>query len=221
MRGMILAAGRGVRMGFLTADTPKPLLRIAEHYLIEYSILALAKIGIQDIVINVSYRRDQIKAVLGNGAQYGVTIHYSEETEALETGGGIFQALPLLGNEPFIVLSCDIVSDYPLEQLPKNPSGLAHLVLVENPTFHPQGDFYLEGQHVCSGGPSTLTYANIGVYRPELFAHCKPGKFPLGTLLKQAVANQQVTGEYFKGWWHNLGTPLQLAELAVELDTLL
>lgn len=214
MRGMILAAGRGVRMGSLTDETPKPLLQVGKRYLIEYSIAALVRAGIQEIVINVSYYREQIKAALGDGARYGVTIHYSIEEERLETGGGILQALPLLGETPFIVLSSDVISEYALENLPQQPQSLAHLVLVNNPVFHRQGDFCLDGQRVYCGGSPTFTFANIGVYRRELFVDCKPGYFRLGAVLSQAIACQQVTGEYFAGQWYNIGTPEQLRACA-------
>jgi MurNAc alpha-1-phosphate uridylyltransferase len=213
MRAMILAAGRGQRMANLTAETPKPLLRVRGRYLIEYSIDALAQSGIQDIVINVAYLGEKIKAALGDGARYGVTLHYSEEKEALETGGGIFHALPLLGKEPFIVLSSDVIADYPLKKLLTAPKKLAHLVLVDNPDFHPQGDFALQGEQVCSEGAKRYTFANIGVYHPALFADCQPGKFRLGDVLKQAIARQDVTGEYYQGVWHNLGTPQQLSAI--------
>ena len=205
-------------MGSLTADTPKPLLRVGDRYLIEYSIVALTRIGIKEIVINVSYRAEQIKAALGDGKQYGVTIHYSEEIEALETGGGIFQALPLLGPEPFIVLSSDVVCDFPIEKLLSHPKELAHIVLVDNPVFHPQGDFALSGHAVCHQGHEKLTYANIGIYRPELFAGCQPGKFRLGDLLNQAITQKKVSGEYFTGLWHNLGSAVELAQLCAVLD---
>ncbi len=211
MRGMILAAGRGTRMGGLTDETPKPLLRVGKHYLIEYAIAAMVKADIREIVINISYRREQIKAALGDGARYGAALRYSEEEERLETGGGIFQALPLLGNAPFVVLSSDIISEYALEKLPKEPQALAHLVLVDNPIFHPQGDFCLQGNQIYCGGASTFTFANIGVYRPELFAECKPGHFPLSAVLMQAIARQQVTGEYFAGQWFNIGSADQLS----------
>ncbi len=221
MRGMILAAGRGSRMGSLTEETPKPLLRVNQRYLIEYSIAAMVKAGIREIVINVSYFREQIKAALGDGSRYGVTIAYSEEEERLETGGGIFKALPLLGNAPFVVLSCDIISEYALENLPDSPYALAHLVLVDNPSFHPQGDFCLEGNRVYCGGSSTFTFSNIGVYRPELFADCKPGHFRLGALLMQAIMHQQVTGEHFTGQWFNIGDADQLnAVLDTRLEPL-
>ncbi|MHB1948941.1 MAG: N-acetylmuramate alpha-1-phosphate uridylyltransferase MurU [Gammaproteobacteria bacterium] len=207
MRGMILAAGRGQRMGTLTTEVPKPLLQVRNRYLIEYSLFALIKMGITEIVINICYRGAQIKEALGDGSRYGVTIFYSEEDEALETGGGIFQALPLLGPEPFIVLSCDVITDYPLHQLPQEPIGLAHLVLVNNPLYHSSGDFCLLKNKVYCGQSSTLTFGNIGIYRPELFADCKPGKFGLGPLLKEAALHGKITGEHYQGIWHNLGRP--------------
>lgn len=211
MRGMIFAAGRGLRMGKLTEDIPKPLLQVNGSYLIEYSIKALCQIGIRDIVINICYRGAQIQQALGNGERYGVNFHYSEEAEALETGGGIFQALPLLGKEPFVVMSGDIITDYSLKHLPSEPKHLAHIILVNNPSYHPRGDFCLDKQRVYIGSDSALTFGNIGLYRPELFAQCKSGKFRLGTLLRQAILQQQVTGEHFNGLWHNLGTPEDIA----------
>ncbi len=210
MRGMILAAGRGVRMGALTENTPKPLIKVSGRYLIEYSIDLLLSRGVRDIVINVSYHADQIKRALGDGSRYQARFYYSEEKEALETGGGIFQALPLLGDEPFIVLSSDIITDYPLQKLPQ-PEKLAHLVLIDNPSFHPRGDFGLaETKIYCAEDHNPFTFANIGMYRKELFAHCNPGKFRLGDLLKEAVKNADVTGEHYQGVWHNVGTPEDL-----------
>lgn len=213
MRAMILAAGRGQRMRELTTHTPKPLLQLKGNYLIEHSIRSLIAAGVDEIVINVSYQAEKIKTALGDGKKYGVTIQYSEEPEALETGGGIVQALPMLGNDPFVVLSCDVISAYPVAQLPRHPTGLAHLVLVDNPDFNRTGDFNLEGSIVDCLPPCQLTYANIGIFHPELFAECKPGKFRLGDLLKQQTLTGRVTGEYFDGFWYNLGTPEQLSSL--------
>ncbi len=215
---MILAAGRGLRMGMLTNETPKPLLRVGGRYLIEYALHSLTTIGVKDIVINICYRGEQIKKTLGDGKSYGVNIHYSEELEALETGGGIYQALPLLGAEPFIVVSSDVVTNYPLKCLPQKIDSLAHLVLVDNPIYHPKGDFCLTGNTIYCGKNSTLTFSNIGIYRPELFAHCKPGKFRLGTLLKNAISENKVTGEYYNGIWYNLGTPEELHKITVLPD---
>lgn len=212
MRGMILAAGRGARMGSLTDATPKPLLRVGKRYLIEYAIFALVQAGIREIIINICYHKEKIKAALGDGARYGATFYYSEETEALETGGGVLQALPLLGTHPFIILSSDIITDYPLQNLLREPAKLAHLVLVDNPSFHPQGDFCLRDNLLFLAEQNHFTFSNIGLYRPELFAGYTAGKFRLGDVLKQAVTKAQVTGEYYRGLWHNVGTPVQLEE---------
>jgi MurNAc alpha-1-phosphate uridylyltransferase len=214
---MILAAGRGSRMGRLTQHTPKPLLRLNQKYLIEYAIHSLVKIGVQDIVINICYLHEQIIKALGDGAKYGARIHYSIEDHALETGGGIFKALPMLGDDPFIVLSCDVISNYALQHLPAQPEGLAHIVLVNNPAFHMSGDFSLQGQKVMIAAKKSLTYANIGIYRKEMFAGCLPGKFKLGELLKKAVHRGQVTGEHFQGFWYNLGTETELNQCTQEI----
>ncbi len=210
MRGMILAAGRGQRMGGLTEQIPKPLLRVKNRYLIEYSIDSLTNIGVQDIVINVAYRGDQIKEALGDGSRYGARFYFSEEEQALETGGGILQALPLLGHQPFITLSCDVICDFALQNLPREPRGLAHLVVVENPLYHPRGDFCLRDDMLYLAEQNQFTFSNIGIYRPELFAGCQPGKFRLGDLLKQAILDGRVSGEVYHGNWHNVGTPMDL-----------
>lgn len=213
MRAMILAAGRGERMGELTRNTPKPLLRVAGHYLIEYAIFKLANAGIKEIIINVCYQKEQIKTALGDGRQYGVSIVYSEESNRLETGGGIFQALPLLGADPFLVVSCDIISDYAFQDLPTQLTGLAHWVMVENPRFHPAGDFGFQGNLIANNAIPTFTFANIGVYDPKLFSDCKPGHFTLKSVLMPAILNGDVTGELFQGQWYNVGTPEQLDEV--------
>lgn len=210
MRAMILAAGRGSRMLHLTADLPKALLRVKNQYLIEYPIRTLASSGIHEIVINVCYKADLIKAALGSGSQYGVNIIYSDEEEPLETGGGIFKALPLLRSDPFVVLSCDVICDYPLKNLPTQMTNLAHLILVNNPAYHPQGDFCLKNKKIYVGNDPTYTFGNIGVYKAELFRGCQPGKFRLGDILRKASLDHQVTGEHYSGFWQNIGTPEQL-----------
>ncbi|MFZ2314497.1 MAG: nucleotidyltransferase family protein [Gammaproteobacteria bacterium] len=213
MRAMILAAGRGERMRELTLNTPKPLLKVQGRYLIEYAILRLASAGVSDIVINISYRGLQIKAALGDGSRYGVSLHYSEEQERLETGGGIFQALPLLGKEPFIVLSGDVLTDFPLENLPKQLQGLAHLVMVDNPVYHPNGDFGMQGGKISLTAKPALTFGNISLLHPDLFKGCEPGIFRLSSLLLPAIEKGQVTGEYYQGKWHNIGTPEDLNDV--------
>ncbi len=211
MKAMILAAGRGARMQPLTDITPKPLLTVAGRPLIVYHLLALAKAGIADVVINTWYLGEQIIELIGSGARFGLNISYSMEDPLLDTGGGIAKALILLGKDPFIVLSADIFTDFPLHTLPKTPIGLAHLVLVDNPSYKPSGDFSLnKGQVSLLDTTNNLTYANIGIYRPEFFVAAPKGPFPLANLLRHHVADNLVTGQYYSGVWHNIGTPLEL-----------
>jgi len=218
MKAMILAAGRGQRLRPLTDTTPKPLLPVAGKSLLSYHLAALHAAGIHDIVINLGHLGDQIKTALGDGAHFGVHITYSlEPADALETGGGILQALPLLGPAPFIVVNGDIWSDYPFARLPSQPGGLAHLVLVDNPAQHPNGDFALAGARVVNEGAPRLTFSGISVLQPALFADCTPGRFPLAPLLRQAVATGQVSGEYYSGRWRDIGTPERLRQLDAEL----
>jgi MurNAc alpha-1-phosphate uridylyltransferase len=214
MKAMILAAGRGERMRPLTDHTPKALLTAGGKRLIEYHIENLVRAGIHEIVINHAHLGEQIEQVLGDGGGYGVRIFYSPEGEqVLETGGGIFNALPLLGAGPFIVVNADVWTDYLFAQLPADPEGLAHLVLIANPPHHLHGDFALRGGYVLSDDEEKLTFSGIGVYRPELFAECKPGKFPLAPLLRQAMEKRQVTGEHYRGTWFDIGTPERLQQL--------
>jgi MurNAc alpha-1-phosphate uridylyltransferase len=214
MKAMILAAGRGERMRPLTDTTPKPLLTVCGKPLIAHHIEALAAAGFDELVINHAWLGEQIEATLGDGAQFGVRIQYSPEVpEALETGGGIFQALPLLGEGPFIVVNGDVMCDLDYKSLPSEPQGLAHLVLVPNPEHHPKGDFALENQLVRADGPVKFTFSGIGVYRPQLFTDCKPGKFQLAPILRRAMEEDLITGEIHRGLWMDVGTPERLLEL--------
>ena len=214
MKAMILAAGRGERMRPLTDHTAKALLAAGGKRLIEYHIESLARAGIREIIINHARLGEQIEQALGDGDGYGVRIFYSPEGEqVLETGGGIFNALPLLGAAPFIVVNADVWTDYPFTQLPADPEGLAHLVLVDNPPHHSEGDFTLRDGYVLVDGNVKLTFSGIGVYRPELFAACQPGKFPLAPLLRAAMAKRQVTGGHYQGAWFDIGTPERLQQL--------
>lgn len=214
MKAMILAAGRGERLRPLTDTIPKPLMQIGDHSLVEWHIKRLQQAGITEIIINVSHLAEQIKSTLGSGQGYGVAITYSDEPEeALETGGGILQALPWLGNHPFVVINGDIWTDYPFEQL-QQPAGLAHLVMVENPQQHPQGDFVLEkGQVLDATEGDRYTFSGIGIYKPALFSGCKPGRFPLAPLLKEAMQEELVSGELYTGHWHDVGTPGRLLQV--------
>lgn len=218
MKVMILAAGRGERMRPLTDTTPKPLLEVGGRALIEHHLTALARAGFRDVVVNVGHLGERIEAALGDGRRYGVEIRYSREDEViLDTGGGIFNALPLLGEAPFLVVNGDVYCDYPYARLPAAPAGLAHLVLVPNPPQHPRGDFALDGTRVLSEGAPRLTFSGIGVYRPALFDGCEPGVFPLAPLLRRAMAAGAVSGECYRGEWWDVGTPERLAALDARL----
>ncbi len=211
---MILAAGWGERMRPLTDHTPKPLLMAGDKRLIEYHLEALAEAGFNEVVINHAHLGEQIEQVLGNGERYGVRIHYSPESGALETGGGIFRALPMLGDAPFVVVNGDVWCDYPFARLHGRDTCGAHLVLVPNPPQHPEGDFLLRNGEVHDeGGGERFTFSGIGLYHPSFFNGCKAGAFPLAPLLRQAMAEGRVSGERFEGQWFDIGTPERLQQL--------
>jgi MurNAc alpha-1-phosphate uridylyltransferase len=211
---MVLAAGRGERMRPLTDDRPKPLLEVAGKPLIVHLIESLVAEGIDDLVINHAWHGAMIEEALGDGRALGATIVYSPEgDEALETGGGIRHALPLLGSDPFLAVNADIWTDFPFGKLPDALETLAHLVLVENPPHHPDGDFALTGSRVAADGERRLTFSGIGVYRPDLFAGHAAGRFPLAPLLYQACGEHRVSGTHYTGRWWDVGTPERLATL--------
>lgn len=215
MRALILAAGRGERMRPLTDTTPKPLLAVGGRPLIEWHLQALAAAGITEVVINHAWLGERIEAALGDGGRFGLQIRYSPEPPgALETAGGIVNALPLLGEAPFLVVNGDIWTDYAFARLPTALGGdLAHLVLVDNPPQHPQGDFRLAGGRVHAEGAPRLTFSGIGVYSPALFAGLPPGRRPLAPVLREAMAGGRVSGEHHRGRWFDIGTPERLAGL--------
>lgn len=212
MKAMLLAAGRGDRMRPLTDKTPKCLLIAGDKCLIEHQIFALKQAGIKDIVINVCYLAEQIMETLGDGKKYKVNLQYSVEPSALETGGGLLQALPLLGDEPFIVMSTDIWTDYPLQNLiHKIDDQLAHLILVNNPGYHPAGDYYLDDKNYLHlTGENKLTYASFCVLHPHLFVGWQSGVFRLPDVWNPYIELQQVTGEHYRGNWFNVGSPEEL-----------
>lgn len=219
MHAMILAAGRGERMRPLTDTRPKPLLEVGGKPLIQYHLEALGRAGIRDIVINLAWQGELIRRALGDGKRFGVQIRYSDEPEgALETGGGILAALPLLGPGPFLVISGDIWSDFALASCIDRLAAddVAHFVVVPNPGFHAQGDFGLAGGRLVDSAPR-FTYANIGVLRAGFFAGRQPGRFALAPLMFEWIRQGRVSGELFQGRWHNLGTAMQLAQLDAEL----
>jgi MurNAc alpha-1-phosphate uridylyltransferase len=218
MKTMILAAGRGERMRPLTDATPKPLLTLAGKPIIAHLIERLARAGLRDLIINHAHLGNQLVDYLGDGSRFGATVTYSPEQDGgLETGGGIFHALPLIDSDPFAVVNGDIWTDYPFERLPRRLDGMAHLVMVSNPPHHPAGDFVLTDHRLRVDGGATLTFSGIGVYRRALFTGCRPGKFPLAPLLRAAMAKGAVSGEHHEGRWFDIGTPERLAELDREL----
>lgn len=215
---MILAAGRGERMRPLTEKLPKPMLEVGGHRLIEYHLASLARLGVRDVVINLSWQGARIREALGDGAAHGVAIHYSEEgPEPLGTAGGIIAALPLLGAEPFIVLNGDIWTDFELRMLRAPAGSLAHLVLVENPEHHPGGDYGLEQGGRANIGAERLTYSGIAMLDPALFNGQGSGFLPLKPLLDAALAAGRLTGQRHAGAWCDVGTPARLAALDAEL----
>ena len=220
MKAMVLAAGRGERMRPLTDAEPKPLLRVGGKRLVEYHLENLARAGFRDVVINTAWLGDRIEAALGNGARYGLSITYSHERpEALETGGGIHRALPLLGSAPFLLVNGDVWTDIDFGALRREPpaASLAHLVLVPNPPHHARGDFRLEQGLVAEGEGERYTYSGIGIFRPEMFAACAAGKFPLLPLLRQAIGERRLSGELHRGRWYDIGTVERLKALDSEL----
>ena len=204
MKAMILAAGRGERMRPLTDTVPKPLLEVQGRPLIVHHLEALSRAGFTEIVINLSWLGNQIRDLLGNGADFNLVIEYSDEPEALETAGGILQALPLLG-ERFVTVNADILTNYDFARLHQSDSK-AHLVLVENPQHNPGGDFSLTDSILGNDGSPRYTFSGIAQYRIDFFEGLTPGKQALAPLLQAAASQQQVTGELFRGSWADIGT---------------
>lgn len=215
MKAMILAAGRGERMRPLTDATPKPLLEAGGKPLIVWHIKRLVRAGFTELVINHAHLGKQIETCLGDGSRFGVSIRYSPEAEALETAGGIANALPLLGDEPFLVVNGDIFCDYDFAALPSELGALsAWLVLVDNPAHHSSGDFALKESKVMDGGEHKLTFSGIGIYRPEMFASIVRGtKAKLAPLLREQMSAGRVGGEHYCGLWMDIGTPERLRHL--------
>ena len=216
---MILAAGRGERMRPHTDERPKPMIAVAGKPLIEHHLERLRGAGVTDIVVNLGWLGERIRDALGDGSRHGVHVRYSEEGwPALESGGGIFHALPLLGDAPFLVVNGDVYTDFPLEALARRARALepdvhAHLVLVPNPGHNPRGDFALDQGRVGNRESGRHTFSGLSVHRPEFFAGCQPGHFPLLPLWRAAADAGRMTGEVYAGAWSDVGTPQRLAEL--------
>lgn len=216
---MLLAAGRGERMRPLTLERPKPLLEVGGRALIDWHLGNLAALGVREIVINVSWLADRLVEHCGDGRGHGVSIRYSREEEPLETAGGIIRALPLLGDDPFLVINADIWTDFPLGGLLARclRPGDAHLVLVPNPAHHPGGDFSLVGDEVVGRRDEALTFAGVGLYHPGFFSGYADGRRPLLPLFERAIAEKRLHGERYAGRWTDVGTPERLAQLDAAL----
>ncbi len=218
MKAMILAAGRGERMRPLTDCTPKPLLQVGGKPLIVWHLERLAQAGFKQVVINHAHLGAQIEDALGSGTRWGLQIQYSPEKVALETAGGIANALHLLGDEPFLVVNGDVFTNIDFAHLQLAPNQLTHLVLIDNPPQHSQGDFVFEGGKIKAEGTNKLTFSGVGVYHPDLFAGIKRGEAAkLAPLLKQAIADNKASAEHFHGVWHDIGTPERLEALNQQL----
>ncbi len=214
MRAMILAAGRGERLRPLTDKKPKPLIEVRGKPLIVHHLERLAAAGFGEVVINQGHLGQLLPDTLGDGSQWNICIQYSEEpAAALETGGGIFKALPLLGNGPFAIINGDIFCEFPFARLKAVKCDWCHLVLVPNPAHNPAGDFSLQGARAANSGPSMHTFSGIAVYHPRLFEGCSPGKFSVVPLIRKATREHVVTGEIFDGHWSDAGTIERLENL--------
>jgi MurNAc alpha-1-phosphate uridylyltransferase len=218
MKVMLLAAGRGERLRPLTDEHPKPLLEVGGKPLIVWHLERLAAAGFRDVVVNLSWLGEQIPAALGDGSCWGLRLHYSREPwPALETGGGLLNALPLLGPEPFLLVNGDVYADVELADLRLPLGNLAQLVLVPNPAHHKVGDFCLDGDMITENIGEKLTYSGIGVIDPELLAGCAPGRFPLAPLLFKARDAGRLGGQKHNGYWLDVGSAERLAELDARL----
>ncbi len=221
MKAMILAAGRGERMRPLTDATPKPLLMAGKKRLIEYHLFNLAKAGFKEVIINVAWLGQQIIETIGYGDKYNLNIVYSNEgDQALETGGGIYHALPLLGSEPFLVINGDIWTSYPFENLYDfSLQEKAHLVLVNNPEHHLSGDFFISENKLTDKGEEKFTYSGIGVYSADFFnGGGEQKKYPLAPMIKQYISENKISGELFPGEWMDIGTCQRLDELVRQIS---
>jgi len=215
---MVLAAGRGERMRPITDTLPKPLVPVAGKPLIAYHLERLAAAGVRDVVVNLSWLGERIRAALGDGRDYRLSISYSEEGPVpLETGGGIFKALPLLGPGPFLVVNGDTWSDIDYARLALEDGANGRIVLVPNPTHNARGDFGVDGDVVVDREIDRFTYSGVGVYRPEFFDGCSPGRFPMLPLLKRAITARMLRGEVHHGEWCDVGTPERLAVLDADV----
>ncbi|EDZ63357.1 nucleotidyl transferase [Sulfurimonas gotlandica GD1] len=215
MKAMILAAGRGERMRPLTDTLPKPLLEVHGKPLILWHLERLVASGFKEVIINIAHLGHKIPKALGDGSNYGISITYSDEQDegALESAGGIVKALPLLGDEPFLVVNGDVFCDYVFDANFDLGDKLAHLILVPNPEHNLKGDFGLNGTSVLNEDKIKYTFSGIGYYSPKLFNNLEYGKSALSPLLRDAIAKNEVSGELFNNIWHDIGTPQRLEDI--------
>lgn len=218
MRAMILAAGRGERLRPLTDEVPKSLVEVRGQTLLERHLEHVRDAGITNVVINLGWLGHMIEECVGTGERFGLDVAYSDETgNVLETGGGIHKALPLLGDEPFLVINADIYTDMPVPDISLDENHVGHLVLVPTPGYRPHGDFDLEGGLVRTGAEPRYTFGGIAVYRPEFFDNCKAGRFSLAPMMFEAADAGRMAGSVYEGEWADVGTPERLAALNNEI----
>jgi MurNAc alpha-1-phosphate uridylyltransferase len=211
---MILAAGRGERLRPITDETPKPLVEVRGQSLLERHLEHVLSAGITEIVINVDWLGDKIRECVGAGDRFGLDVTYSDETgNVLETGGGIHKALPFLGDDPFLVVNADVYTDMPVPDVELGANEVGHLVLVPTPEYRPHGDFDLVDGLVRNGEEPLYTFSGVAIYRPEFFADCEPGRFPLAPMLREAAVTGRLSGSVYEGNWADVGTPERLAAL--------
>lgn len=214
MRAMILAAGHGKRLRPITNTIPKALVRVRGRSLLERHLDAVKAAGIDTVIVNLGWLGEKICEQIGDGSRYGLSIHYSDEGDnILETGGGIYKALPLLGDDSFLVVNADIFTDMPMPTPDLDKRLMGHLMLVPTPAYKPHGDFDLVDNKVCNSPYPQLTFSGVAVYQPEFFADCSPGRFPLAPMLQVAADEGLLSGEVYSGVWEDVGTPERLVTL--------
>lgn len=214
MRAMILAAGRGERLRPLTDEIPKSLVEVGGQSLLERHLENVRSAGIKTVVINLGWLGDRIVERVGTGSRYGLEVVYSQEgDDILETGGGIHKALPMLGNEPFLVVNADILTDMPVPDVELGDKHLGHLVMVPTPDYRDHGDFDIDAGLIRNAEHAVQTFSGVAIYRPEFFDGCEAGRFPLAPMLREAADRGQLAGSLYEGLWADVGTPQRLAAL--------
>ncbi len=218
MRAMVLAAGRGERLRPLTDDIPKSLVEVGGQSLLERHLDNMRSAGIKTVVINLGWLGDRIVDRVGSGSRYGLDVSYSQEGDnILETGGGIHKALPMLGTKPFLVVNADIYTDMPVPDVELEDEHLGHLVMVPTPDYRERGDFDIDAGLIRNGEVCAHTFSGVAIYRPEFFAGCEAGRFPLAPMLREAADRGELSGSLYEGQWTDVGTPERLAALEASL----